>query len=465
MDRDELLQSRDRQRTDFTWVDLRGQDLRSLDLRQCNLRQAKLEAAHLELANLAKASLIKVEADGADFSQAILNDVRGTNALFNGANFEAAILNHSDLHKAQLTQAQLTRAQLEQVRLTQSDLTGAHCGGSFATDVNLKGAKLTDSVWSKAQLVRADLSGANLSQSDFQGADLQEADLRGAVLDGTNFSETDLRGAKLTWGENPLENAIFTGAIMPDGVAFDENWQPPQIQAKPVPYLRPPPPPPQTIERPNRFLLINPFFKVPNVGPKKPAPPKTLKEFGRRLPWPGLVGLVCAYAGWGAVMKLLNAPIAAIALILLGSLLPAAEIAAIPYVPFIGYLAIMLSLAPTFSAFIAATAIVVGLALGVSGKISVGWSSSKAMQASLWCMEGVISVIMLFLFVFSGGSVSYVSLPIAFLSVFGTVLVTLCALAWPMMESEGLSTGQRSVVSFGVTALGLVLGYLFWLPR
>ncbi|MEM6503744.1 MAG: pentapeptide repeat-containing protein [Cyanobacteria bacterium P01_C01_bin.89] len=465
MDRDELLQCRDRQRTDFTWVDLRGQDLRSLDLRHCNLRQAKLETAHLELANLAKASLIKVQADGADFSQAILNDVRGTNALFNGANFEAAILNHSDLHKAQLTQARLTKAQLEQVRLTQSDLTGAQCGESFATEVTLKGAQLTGSNWSKAQLVRADLSETNLAQCDFQGADLRSANLQEAILDGTNFSETDLRGAKLTWGENPLENAIFTGAIMPDGVAFDENWQPPQIQAKPVPYLRPSSPPqPQTLERPNRFLLVNPFFKVPDVGPKKPAPPKTIQELGQRLPWTGLVGLVCAYAGWGAVMKLLSAPMAAIALILLGSLMPAAEIAAIPYVPFIGYLAILLSLAPTFSAFIAATAIVVGLALGISGKISVGWSSAEAIQASLWCMEGVVSVIMLFLFVFSGGSVSYASLSIALLSIFGTALVTLCALAWPMMESEGLTTKQRSIVSFLVTASGLALGYFLWLP-
>ncbi len=462
MDRDELLQARDRQRTDFAWVDLRGQDLRSLDLRQCNLRQAKLEQTNFELANLAKASLIKVEGSGANFSQAILNHVRGTNAVCNGANFEAAILNHGDFHKAQLVQARLTKAQLEQVRLTQSDLTSAHCGESFATEVNLKGSQLQGSMWSKAQLLRADLSGANLAQCNFQGADLRSANLQEAILDGTDFSETDLRGAKFTWGENPLKNATFTGAIMPDGVAFDDHWQPPQIQAKPVPYLRPAPPLlPQTRDRPNRFLLFNPFFQVPDVGPKKPLPPKTLKEWKQRLPWTGLLGLACAYGAWGAVMILLKAPIVAIALILLGSLLPAAELATIPYVPFIGFLGMMLSLDPIFSALIGATAIVVGLALGISGKISVGWSSSQAMQASLWCSEGVVTVILLFLSIFAGGSVSYASLPIASLSIFGTVLIALSAPTWVVMESEGLSTVQRSVISFSVTTLGLLLGNLF----
>ncbi|MEM9771477.1 MAG: pentapeptide repeat-containing protein [Cyanobacteria bacterium P01_D01_bin.73] len=463
MDRDELLGARNRQKTDFAWVDLRGQDLRSVDLRQCNLRQAKLENADLELANLARASLIKVEADGANFSQAILDEVRGTNAALAGANLEAAILNHSDLHKANLSQARLTRAQLEKVRLSQSVLIQADCANSFATDVNLNGAQLQGSVWSKSQMLQANLSGANLTECDFQGADLRAADLREATLDNTDFSNTDLRGAKLSWGTNPLEHATFTGAIMPDGVAFDENWQPPQIQKKPVPYLRPAPPPPQTRDRPNRFLLINPFFEVAGAGPKDPPPPpKTLKEWKQRLPWTGLLGLLCAYAIWGGALFQLNAPMTAIALMLLASLLPAADLATIPYMPLVGYLAMMLSLPdPTFSALIAAVAIVVGLALGISGKVSIGWSGSKAMQATLWCTEAVISVILLALFVFSGGSLSYSSLPAAFFAVFATVLIGLCAPSWPIMESEGFSTVQRSVISFAVTAIGLWLGNFF----
>lgn len=465
MDRDDLLQARNRERTDFPWVDLRGQDLRSLDLRQCNLRQAKLENTNLSQADLADASLIKAEANRANFSQAILTEVRGTGAFFNGANFEAAILTGANLHKAQLEQAQLSRAQMENIHLEKGDLTRADCAQSLATDANLREAQLQGGIWSKAQLTGADLAGADLTNCNFQGADLRSADLRETQLDNTDFSETDLRGAKLSWGTNPLDNARFTGAIMPDGVAFDGDWQPPQIQAKPVPYLRPAPPPPQTRDRPNRFLLINPFFQVPDVGPKDPPPPpKTVTEWRKRLPWIGLLGLLCAYAGWGAILIKLNTPLTAIALLLLSALLPAVDLATLPYMPLMGYIAALLAFPnPIFQALTLAVALVTGLALGISGKISIGWSSWRSLQATLWITETVVAVMLLFLWTFGGGSVSFVSLPLTLLALFGTGLVALCAPSWIILQEQGLSSLQRSLVSLMVTAGGLLLGNIFWM--
>ena len=346
MDRDELLKARDRQQTSFPWVDLRNQDLRSLDLRQCNLRQAKLEGADCSLANLVNACLIKVEAHQVSFEQALLNQVRGTNAILTGANLEAAILSQSDFHKANFQQARLANAQAEQVNFSQSNLVQAECQNILATEADFQEAQLQGGIWVKARLTRANFAGADLTHCNFQGADLRSVDLRDAQLDNTNFSEADLRGAKLTWGTNPLHHANFTGAIMPDGVAFDDQWQPPQIQAKPEPYLRPAPPPaPQTPDRPNRFTLVNPFFEVPGAGPKElPPPPKTLGQWRRRLPWAGLVGLMCAYGGWGAILIHLQAPLTAIALLLLSSFLPAMDVAPLPYIPLMGFVAVILAI-------------------------------------------------------------------------------------------------------------------------
>ena len=462
MNRDELLQARERGKTDFQWVNLRGQPLRSLDLRECNLRQAKLEQTDLSLANLANACLIKAEANRVNLSQAILSEVRATGAFLNGANLEAAILTGADLNKAQLARAQCSQAHMDGVKLVNGDLTGADCSECLASDADLQGAQLQGASWSKAQLSRANLSQANLTECNFQGADLRSVNLREAQLDNTDFSEADLRGAKLSWGANLLQKAQFAGAIMPDGLPFDGGWQPPQIQAKPVPYLRPAPPPPQTRDRPNRFLLVNPFLEVPNMGPQELTPPSTLGEWGRRLRWAGLVGLVCAYAGWGAVLGELNAPLTAIALFLLSAFLPAVDLGAIPYMPLMGFVAAVLAFPnPVFQSIILAVAIITGAALGVSGKVSIGWSSWRSLQAALWIAETVIAVMLLALWTFAGGSLSFASLPLVGLSVFGAGLVGLCAPSWLLLQSQGLSSRQRSLVSLAVTVMGLWLGRLF----
>lgn len=78
----------------------------------------------------------------------------------------------------------------------------------------------------KAYLVGADIQGTNLKKSSLQGASLEAANLQGANLIKANLDGANLKQAELTDANIyavSIENADFTGAIMPDGEIYNQE--------------------------------------------------------------------------------------------------------------------------------------------------------------------------------------------------------------------------------------------------
>jgi hypothetical protein len=141
-------------------------------------------------------------------------------ADFHGANLHGANLSGAVLLEAKLGLANLGDADLTGTNLSWADLTGAVLNGAFLQEASLFAANLSSAKLRLAKLIRVDVSAAVLTGADFTGAvfnavnltgaDLSKADLTDAILIGTNFGDTNLRGAK------GLEECTFAGPCVLD---------------------------------------------------------------------------------------------------------------------------------------------------------------------------------------------------------------------------------------------------------
>ena len=141
------------------------------------------------------------------------SDLRGTN--LRGADLRCADLRGADLRGTDLSCVDLRRADLGGTNLRGVNLSFADLRGA-----NLRGANLSFSDSGGANLISANLEGADLRGADLRGADLGHADLRCANLGGTNLrgadlSCADLRGADL----NDVTN-MFSPIACPEKGSF-----------------------------------------------------------------------------------------------------------------------------------------------------------------------------------------------------------------------------------------------------
>ena len=183
---------------DLRGADLIGADLRGADLAGRDLSNARLFKADLRGANLQQANLAGAELSAANLAGAVLDGAHCKRAGFGRANLEKASLFQADLEEASLTQANLKGANL-------------HC-------VNLSHGRLRE----------ADLSGADLSE-----ADLRYADMSLSQIGKTNFSNADLRHARLrmmrrfkkaTWIGVDIRDINFAGAYLMRREIIDQNF-------------------------------------------------------------------------------------------------------------------------------------------------------------------------------------------------------------------------------------------------
>lgn len=195
---------------------------------------------YLQGADLADADLSNLSADGLDLSEADmrnakLRDARFGSCLFEGAKFQDADWSGAILRLCVLDGAQGARARFDNARIEDSSMKGADLTGASLRCAKLSETSFERSVLHKAvlddaegdgvQLRGADLSGATLigarlDDADFRGADLREADLsrgrfhdadfRGAILDGVQWTDTDLRGAMFDIGAGPVQEPAST---------------------------------------------------------------------------------------------------------------------------------------------------------------------------------------------------------------------------------------------------------------
>jgi len=175
-----------------------GADLREADLSRRDLSGIQLFQADLRGANLQDANLENAELSAANLEGAILDGAHCKRAGFGRANLNHASMFRADLEEATLTQATLIKANL-------------HC-------VNLNHSRLRE----------ADISHADLSE-----ADLCHADMSRAIVRRTNFSNADLRHARLrmmrhfksaNWIGVDIRDINFAGAYLMRREIIDQNF-------------------------------------------------------------------------------------------------------------------------------------------------------------------------------------------------------------------------------------------------
>ncbi|EAZ91548.1 pentapeptide repeat-containing protein [Crocosphaera chwakensis] len=137
-------------------------------------------------------------------------------ADLSGADLNCADLKDSNLSKADLSGADLNCANLSGANLRYANLRYANLSGA-----DLSGADLSDTDFTYANLNSASLRYTNLSGADLRYANLSNADINCALLSGANLSDANLSGALL----------FFLN------LREVENLEPPQLEAKPSPFL------------------------------------------------------------------------------------------------------------------------------------------------------------------------------------------------------------------------------------
>lgn len=148
--------------------------------------------------------------NGADLAWVYLKGVQFTA----GIAFSNAVFSNANLEEASLPKARFQTAQLDQVNLRKANLTGANLNNASLLKSDLTGARLTQAVMNRIQgreavLEGADLSRSSLNDADFTGAKLKQALLAGAVINGINFTDTDLREVQMSNPGDPDKRTIY----------------------------------------------------------------------------------------------------------------------------------------------------------------------------------------------------------------------------------------------------------------
>lgn len=270
-------------RADLRGVCLRGANLCGADLFEADLREGTIAAADkrhglrfleheariteargaiLAGANLQRSKLSGVVAIRADFSDAVMKDVKLVRAnlkqaTMTGADLSGADLSGADLEGADLRDTVLVGAKTLQWNVSSANLAGALTDRPVGADVSslpyeamlkahalwcetsghegtpssfekadlralksIRGFNLTALIARGAVLYGLDMEGVQLQGAQLQGADLRNcnlrrADLRGAQLNQAKLSGADLRDAQLgplLIGQDRVLPANFTGA-------------------------------------------------------------------------------------------------------------------------------------------------------------------------------------------------------------------------------------------------------------
>ena len=126
-----------------------------------------------------RANLSFSDLRGADLRRA---DLRG--ADLRGADLMGTVLRGADLSCADLKGAYLSCVNLNDANLRRADLRGVNLSDANLISANLEDADLSCANLNDADLGHANLRCANLGGTNLRGADLSYADLRGADLNG-----------------------------------------------------------------------------------------------------------------------------------------------------------------------------------------------------------------------------------------------------------------------------------------
>lgn len=200
-------------------MDLSGINFRSAILSRASLQNTRFYGSGKDghfstfddwIADLSGADLKEANLSGALLSHVVMNRTNLIRATLSKSDFSSAILTGANLSSAQIIQADFRKAVLRN-----AILTGASLAESNFTNSDLQGARFakTNAVGTQfafAKLVQSDWTEADLSSANLGQADLQNADLSLTKLVGANLSKAQLQNANLRNAD--LSQADLRGA-------------------------------------------------------------------------------------------------------------------------------------------------------------------------------------------------------------------------------------------------------------
>ncbi|MGE5810767.1 MAG: DUF2169 domain-containing protein [Ignavibacteria bacterium] len=224
------LKNSDLSNSDFTGADLSFTDLSGAKLNNAFIKEADLTKSILTNSNLSGAMIEGSIFEEAKMHNSQLNEVKGKNSFFAGADLTEAKLLKSDftdsdfskciMDKANFQGSNLKGASIEgasgiQANLSETDLTGLKAsGGCNFKKASFQNAKGLESIWEKANLAESDFSFSEMEGANFSSAIMEKAKLYAANMKFARFTKTNLTNAaftKMNLFQGSMEKANLTG--------------------------------------------------------------------------------------------------------------------------------------------------------------------------------------------------------------------------------------------------------------
>ncbi len=182
-----------------------GADLQDTDLTGGNFSGCDFSGADFSQACLS----------GAQFAASSLKEIKGVGLTAIKASFPKADLSGANLRQAKLTSADFTDATLENTCFSQAEASRATFGGAHGKGADFSGAKMNNSRAGKTtKLSGAIFTGADMTRSCWERSSLTDARMAGVVLDHANFSRVKLDRVYMV---NAIaKEANFMKALMTD---------------------------------------------------------------------------------------------------------------------------------------------------------------------------------------------------------------------------------------------------------
>lgn len=163
----------------------------------CDVEEADLSGLDLTRWRFERCNLRRSDLAGAKLKGTIWQGCRGPFVNFSGANVSEAEFLGGDWNNCSMRRARLTSTRFTGSKLTEVDFTEVRAMHIHFEEVLLVSAKLPGFSFRMETLRRVDLSGADVRKGDFRMTVFEDCSLREALVAGSRFEGSDLRGADL----------------------------------------------------------------------------------------------------------------------------------------------------------------------------------------------------------------------------------------------------------------------------